>query len=255
MKNFNKRHIIAYSALFLFCFILFFIIASEPKTDINQAETFKEEDNKKTVVEILNEVYNDEFELIEETWYRNGSSDIDFSAPKRYEYTFKAKNIANKIITVIIDEEDLKTPEKWQTDYLPLKYNTQAEEKLTQLLQPIYNDVQVYIEPQCTTLKNMTFEEYFCNYLSDSNISVISKNPHENKNEDLENLLAVLKGNNITIDHIYIYYTDNKMDESWIENGEEAKHAIVYGLAFLENYEIKNIDWHYNNSRVEEKPF
>ncbi len=243
MKNFNKRHLIAYAALFLSCFILFFRIASEPKTDKNQAESFNEEDNKKTVVEILNEAYNDEFELIEETWYRNGSSDIDFSAPKRYEYTFKAKNIANEIITVIIDEEDLKTPEKWQTDYLPLKYNSQAEEKLTQLLQPIYNDVQVYIEPQCTTLKNMTFEEYFCNYLSDSNISVISTNPHENKNSDSENMLTVLKENNITIDHIFIYYTDNKMDESWIENGEEAKHSIVYGMVSFENNKIENINW------------
>ncbi len=251
MKNFNKRHIIAYSALFLFCFILFFIIASEPKTDINQAETFKEEDNKKTVVEILNEVYNDEFELIEETWYRNGSSDIDFSAPKRYEYTFKAKNIANKIITVIIDEEDLKTPEKWQTDYLPLKYNTQAEENLTQLLEPIYGNVQVYIEPCLLSkkynIKNISFDEYFCNCLGDSNVFIIATNSPENKSEELNMLLNILKENNIKIDSVSIYYTNEKMEESWIVNDQLSKHSTVYGFVFFKNHEIESINWHENN--------
>lgn len=244
MKNVKWYRFLACIVIFFaFVFVLLLRISTEPKTNSRQAKLTNEE----WIIKTLNETYNEEFVLIEETWYRNGSSDIDFSAPKRYEYTFKAKNIANKIITVIIDEEDLKTPEKWQTDYLPLKYNTQAEEKLTQLLQPIYNDVQVYIEPQCTTLKNMTFEEYFCNYLSDSNISVISTNPHENKNEDLENLLAVLKGNNITIDHIYIYYTDNKMEESWIVNDQLSKHSTVYGFVFFKNHEIESINWHENN--------
>ncbi len=245
MKNVKWYRFLACIVIFFaFVFVLLLRISTEPKTNSRQAKLTNEE----WIIKTLNETYNEEFVLIEESWERQGSgTDIDFSASKCYEYTLKTKNAPDITITARIFEEYLKTPEKWETDYLAVIYNTQAEEKLTQLLQPIYNDVQVNIEPQYSTLKNMTFDEYFGNYLSNSNISITSTNSHENKNSDTENLFTVLKENNITIDHIYIYYTDNKMDESWIENGEEAKHSIVYGSVWFEDNEIEECRWNYNN--------
>ncbi|MBR3789864.1 MAG: hypothetical protein IKJ86_07735, partial [Clostridia bacterium] len=150
MKYIKRRRFLIYIVIFIFCSFLLLRISTEPEANTDQAELPREE----WVIKTLNETYNDGFVLIDENWERLGSGgDIDFSASKCYEYTLKTKNAPNQTITARIFEEYLKTPEKWETDYLAVIYNTQAEEKLTQLLQPIYNDVQVNIEPQCSTLK------------------------------------------------------------------------------------------------------
>ena len=67
----------------------------------------------------------------------------------------------------------------------------------------------------------------------------------------IEKELKPLKKEKLLIDVdgslIQVYYTDSKMDEAWIENGEEAKHSIVYGSVWFEDNEIEECRWNYNN--------
>lgn len=207
----------------------------------------------------LTRTYNDNFDCIKIECDNIGSDEIGFFSPICYEYTFTTQNLPNEEIVVSVLKNSLLNTNKWRTNYLSLKYNTQSEEKLTQLLQPIYSNVLVYIEPwilsQKHNINNMSFEEYFCNCLSDSNVFIVTTNLHGNKNDDLNNLLTVLKENNISIDSIDIYYTDEKIEKSWINKGEMASHSIVHGSVFFENYEIEQCFWNYNNQETEEKPF
>lgn len=229
------------SIIILFAIVLIFSI---------DFDSLQLEKGKSNIETILTEAYNDNFECINYTCETDAPaflSDLELFPTKYYTYTFKVKSLPDEVVTLTMLSENFKKPDEWETDYLSIKYNSQAEEKLAELVKPIYDDIQVDVRPHFLdynyNIKNLTFDEYFYNCLVDSHITIVSTDSPDTKDDKLNKLVTILKENNIEVSNINIYYVKEKMTKEQIEDSIPYKNTIVHTSVDIRNYGNEDVYW------------
>lgn len=191
---------------------------------------------------VLEKSFYDDFEYLglsgTESWFTDTKS-----------YRFESKNFPNQSISVCVyDNFVFWNFKKWRSNYLSVKYKKEAEEQLKELFFHIYGDCQIHIVPGVIkskyNIQSLSFEKYMACCLDDSRIQLITTNSLESRDEDVKLLIDMLQESYFEIDCITIYYVNEKLDNSLLEQDQIAKSSILYGTLFIDEHEIKSINWH-----------
>ncbi|MBE6749442.1 MAG: hypothetical protein E7557_09490 [Ruminococcaceae bacterium] len=196
---------------------------------------------KETYIEyVLEKSFNDDFEYIDSnsgSWMSNKTA-----------YYFKSQKFPDEKIGVSVNDKFIFwNYKRWRSNYISIKYKTQAQQELKELFHPIYGDCQVYLKPGYIrseyNITNLSYDQYLKTCVNDSNISLIVTSSLDTKNTDIYSLTKVLKESNISLTNITIYYSKDKMNNDWLEKDEMARHSILYGFIHFCNGELESVDW------------
>ncbi len=189
---------------------------------------------------VLEKNFCDDFEYIDS----NSGSWMSITTT----YYFESKKFPYEKIGVSVNDKNIFwNYKRWLSNYISIKYKTQAEQELKELFYPIYGDCQVYLKPGYIrseyNITNLSYDQYLKTCIDDSNIYLIVTSSLDTKDTDIYSLTKVLKESNISLTNITIYYSKEKMNNEWLEKAEMARHSILYGFIHFCNGELESVDW------------
>lgn len=189
----------------------------------------------------LSKKYNDVFEY-------TGPGDSVWSH-STISYTFKAEKLPDEKIRLLVNKRYLFLDhKKWSDDYLSIKYLEESENEIKKLLYPVYGDIQIKILPGVVSAEHnkgdMSFDEYIKRCLRNSSVTLIVTSSMETKEKDANEVVEILKNNDILLNIIKIYYVEEPIEDALIERNNISSSSIGSGYIFIHNdLNLDEIRW------------
>lgn len=190
-------------------FIIFSVLVIVVPFLLMSIDDIKDRRNQERMENVLEKRYNDRFEFV-------GVLDSSFNYTV---YEFKSENFPNEEIRLAVyyETNDFWDAQKWEDNYLNIKYREEAEIALNKLCKDAYgqeseikiNYLNTAVIPGAVAEKCQTFDDYMENVLMYSSIHILTNASISEKDRNTDLFVELLKTKGYSARHLTLYYFED----------------------------------------------